>query len=150
MSRKKEGGNCGMRTNILRIPGLTERILARLRTLGYWKDGGPEVRRFSRDHELEDVYVHRWVKRGVTPTWPHLQTLAEALGVSIAWLLLGEASAYHPQGRARPVQARRRKPLSRKRRDERLCQPQNTLRAIWTTLWSAGSGIAPARVWGCA
>lgn len=134
-----------MKINVLRFPGLAERIRKGLEARGYWKDGRPDVLRFARDYEVNDEYVYRWL-RGTTPNFDHLQRLATGLNVPIAWLLLGD---HDGRGRQRPTVAMRPNPLRRKRRVERLCQPAALLVAIRTWLWP-DSGILAGYKWGCA
>lgn len=134
-----------MKINVLRFPGLAERIRKGLEARGYWKEGRPDVLRFARDYEVNDEYIYRWL-RGTTPNFDHLQTLAKALDVPIAWLLLGD---HDGRGRHRPLLPQSPKPLRRRGRSERLCQPELFLQAIRSWLWPAPGMVGVSR-WGFA
>jgi hypothetical protein len=73
-------------------PGVGDRILFRLKAMGYWqkKKDRPDLMRFSRErHWHPATYLYEWCFKGVVPTLPFLERLAKDLDVPMAWLLLG-------------------------------------------------------------
>lgn len=68
---------------------LGERIRARLRLIGYWKKGRPDLAGFCRDKGYRHQYVYAWMK-GRVPVQQNLARLATDLGTSRAWLMFGK------------------------------------------------------------
>jgi PAS domain S-box-containing protein len=65
------------------------RLFEALRAAGYWRDRRPDVQGFCRDRGYRPQYVYAWL-RGRVPGPANLTRLCRDLGVSRAWLLLGE------------------------------------------------------------
>ena len=63
--------------------------MERLQSLGYWKDGRPDVSRFCREKGYRRQYVYAWL-RGRVPMAENLIRLAADLGVEPDWLLFGQ------------------------------------------------------------
>lgn len=63
---------------MFKIEGTGKIVAARMKTLGYWKKGQPQVSRFSEERGFVPSYVYRWL-RGETPRGERLFRLAEAL-----------------------------------------------------------------------
>ncbi len=68
---------------------LGERIRARLRLIGYWKKGRPDLARFCREKGYRHQYVYAWIK-GRVPGQQNFARLATDLGTSMAWLMFGK------------------------------------------------------------
>jgi len=88
-------------------PGIGGRIRERLRAIGYWKADKPDVMRFCIERGYIPTYVYKWLT-DTTPSRENLYQLGDDLGVTAAWLLLGEdasAGSRRPRGRKprRPV-----------------------------------------------
>jgi len=87
-------------------PGIGERIRERLRAIGYWKADKPDVLRFCIERGYIPTYVYKWLT-DTTPSRENLYKLGRDLGVTAAWLLLGDEAAPResPRGRKqrRPV-----------------------------------------------
>jgi len=112
-----------MKTNVLRFPGLADRIRGRLRALGYWREDKPDVLRFAREKGYIYIYLYRWLD-GVTPTYEYLVKLAEDLQMSMAELVFGEEGG---ERRPSPRKMEKGRPGRGKRgRNERLCQVAGT------------------------
>ena len=75
------------------FPGFKDRLLARLGELGY-----TSPYRFCEAKGYMPNKVYRWTA-GQTPTIDELRRLSLDLGVSMAWLLLGEESSDSGGGR---------------------------------------------------
>lgn len=73
-----------------RTRGIGKRIRARLRALGYWKDGRPDVLRFCLEKGYPPQNMYTWLK-GRVPMSENLMRLGMHLAVSPAWLLFGES-----------------------------------------------------------
>src|SRR3972149_3450170 len=71
-----------------RFPGIGTRIRARLRVLGYWKKGRPDVLRFCQEREHRPQYLYAWL-RDRLPTYENLVRLARDLDVSPEWVMFG-------------------------------------------------------------
>src|SRR3972149_7212121 len=71
-----------------RFPGIGTRIRARLRVLGYWKKGRPDVLRFCQEREHRPRYRYAWL-RARLPTYENLVRLARDLDVSPEWVMFG-------------------------------------------------------------
>jgi hypothetical protein len=69
--------------------GVQGRIRLRLQSLGYWKDGRPDVSRFCREKGYQSQSVYEWLK-GRVPRAESLIRLGSDLAASPAWLLFGE------------------------------------------------------------
>ncbi|MBI4012143.1 MAG: GAF domain-containing protein [Candidatus Rokubacteria bacterium] len=69
--------------------GLGDRIRARLRLLGYWRNDRPDVLRFCEERRYRPQYVYAWLKNRV-PSRTNLGRLAEDLGVPMAWIVFGQ------------------------------------------------------------
>lgn len=78
------------------IPGIGERLKKSLKELGYTRKGRIDLARFALEHQYHVVYLHKWVK-GVNPSYHYLKRLALDLGVSPAWLLLGDDGMQVPK-----------------------------------------------------
>lgn len=66
--------------------GIGPRVASRLKALGYWKNGKPEVYRFADERGFQGSYVYRWL-HGETPRGAVLFKLADALEVEARWLV---------------------------------------------------------------
>jgi PAS domain-containing protein len=89
--------------------GLGERILSRLRSLGYWKKNRVDVLRFCREKGYRPQYVYAWAKDRV-PSYENLKRLASDLDVPMAWILFGRAA-----GSVSPAELERLEPAGRER-----------------------------------
>lgn len=82
------------------------RVTERLRALGYWKDGRPDIGRFSTEKGYIPSYVYRW-RAGEVPRGVMLFRLAADLGLSAEALLLGapdgDGDGESPARRRRPT-----------------------------------------------
>lgn len=87
------------RSNFRKAHGPGSRIAERLETLGYWRNGKPDVRRFCHDKGYLPQYIYGWLK-GRVPSRRNLEKLARDLQTTSAWLLFGDAagkgSTEHP------------------------------------------------------
>jgi hypothetical protein len=66
--------------------GFGDRVRAQLRLLGYWKNGKPDINRFSVEHGYIPSYVYRWAK-GEVPRGVALLRFARDLHASPESLL---------------------------------------------------------------
>jgi len=66
--------------------GFGDRVRERLRALGYWKNGKPDIIRFSVERGYPASYVYRWAA-GQVPRGPALFRLAKDLEIAPDWLL---------------------------------------------------------------
>ena len=71
-------------------PGLPERLRIAFERAGYWKNGRPDVLGFSLGHRFLAGYTYKWIGGTAVPDRENLLRLADALGVSPAWLLFGD------------------------------------------------------------
>ncbi len=96
----------------LRTLGIGQRIVQRLRTLGYWKNGRPDVSRFARERGYLSQSLYLWLKDAAAPSLDNLRRLAGDLGVSAEWLTFGsvEATAAQTAGGEATLSARREGP----------------------------------------
>ncbi len=69
--------------------GTGDRIRGRLRALGYWKKGRPDVQRFCRERGYLPQYDYAWLE-GRVPQFENLTRLGGDLAVPPAWLLFGD------------------------------------------------------------
>jgi len=76
-----------------KITGSGERVAARMRALGYWKNNQPEVGRFSEENGFLPSYVYRWLA-GETPRGERLFRLAEALGIDAKALVTARSNGH--------------------------------------------------------
>ena len=83
------------------FPGIGQRVKERLKALGYWKDGRPEVGRFSDDRGYRPQYLYAWFRDRV-PGYENLVRLARDLGVPPEWILFGTGPATRPQAPVEP------------------------------------------------
>ena len=81
------------------FPGVCIRIQARLKALGYSKNGRPDILRFCQERAYRPQYLYAWL-RGRLPAWENLVRLARDLDVSPEWVMFGTGEG--------PVAARRR------------------------------------------
>src|SRR3989304_415365 len=56
------------------FPGVCIRIQARLKALGYSKNGRPDILRFCQERAYRPQYLYAWL-RGRLPAWEHLVRL---------------------------------------------------------------------------
>jgi proteasome lid subunit RPN8/RPN11 len=68
---------------------VAKRIEQRLESLGYWRDGRPDLKRVSSESAMPASTLRRWLA-GTMPSVPNSLMLADFLGVRIEWLLFGE------------------------------------------------------------
>lgn len=87
-----------------RFPGFGQRIRLRLRATGFWKKGRPDVSRFCIERGYRPQYVYAWLKDRI-PGDENLRRLANDLGVTVAWLMLGHESGTAVAEEAIPVAA---------------------------------------------
>lgn len=97
---------------VTRFPGIGTRLADRMRTLGYWKDGRPDVGRFCIERRYRPQYVYAWLRDRV-PDYDNLRRLSSDLDVGVSWLVSGEGAAtpkrrIHAPGRVRHRVAPRR------------------------------------------
>src|SRR5437667_12560287 len=71
-----------------RFPGVGQRVRQRLRALGYWKDGRPDVGRFCGERDYRPQYLYAWLGHRI-PTYDNLARLARDLEVPPAWVMFG-------------------------------------------------------------
>src|SRR2546430_17579695 len=64
-----------------RFPGVGQRVGQRLRALGYWKHGRPDVGRFCSEKDYRPQYVYAWLGDRI-PTSDNLARLARDLAVA--------------------------------------------------------------------
>jgi hypothetical protein len=76
---------------MLRARGIENRIRSRLRALGYWKGGRPDVGRFCVEKGYLPQYLYAWLK-GRVPQADNLIRLGADLEVAPVWLLFGDHS----------------------------------------------------------
>src|SRR3990167_5381643 len=81
------------------FPGVGIRIQARLKALGYIKNGRPDILRFCQERAYRPQYLYAWL-RGRLPAWENLVRLFRSLDVSPEWVMFGTGEG--------PVAARRR------------------------------------------
>src|SRR3989337_1337424 len=81
-----------------RFPGIGTRIRARLRVLGYWKKGRPDVLRFCQEREHRPQYLYAWL-RDRLPTYENLVRLARDLDVPPEWVMCGTGEGPVAAGR---------------------------------------------------
>src|SRR3990167_2786898 len=81
------------------FPGVGIRIQARLKALGYSKNGRPDILRFCQERAYRPQYLYAWL-RGRLPAWENLVRLFRSLDVSPEWVMFGTGEG--------PVAARRR------------------------------------------
>jgi PAS domain S-box-containing protein len=79
--------------NRLRALGIGQRIGQRLRVLGYWKNGRPDIGRFARERGYLSQSLYLWLKDAAAPNLDNLRRLAGDLGVSAEWLTFGSIEA---------------------------------------------------------
>lgn len=74
-------------------PGISERIIERLRALGYWnsKKSRIETYRFCREKGYMPPYVLKWLS-GSQPSWENVQRLSRDLEISPVWLMFGDGN----------------------------------------------------------
>lgn len=77
----------------LRSLGIGQRIGQRLRVLGYWKNGRPDVGRFARERGYLSQSLYLWLKDAAAPSLDNLRRLAGDLAVSAEWLTFGSMEA---------------------------------------------------------
>jgi len=77
----------------LRTLGIGQRLVQRLRVLGYWKNGRPDVSRFARERAYLSQSLYLWLKDAAAPSLDNLRRLARDLGVSAEWLTFGSVEA---------------------------------------------------------
>ena len=70
------------------FPGVGIRIQARLKALGYSKNGRPDILRFCQERAYRPQYLYAWL-RGRLPAWENLVRLARDLDVSPEWVMFG-------------------------------------------------------------
>ena len=82
-----------------KFSGIGDRLSHRLRLMGYWKNGRPDVARFCREKGYRPQYLYAWLKNRL-PGPENLDSLSRDLEVSGAWILFGEqtAAAVHEAG----------------------------------------------------
>jgi PAS domain S-box-containing protein len=93
-----------------RLPGVGDRIAARLIELGFSKAGRPDVARFCAEKGYRPQYVYAWLA-GRTPSFENLGRLAADLGLSRGWLAVGEEAPLAIAQEAGLVQRRGRAPV---------------------------------------
>src|SRR2546425_1001525 len=74
-----------------RFPGVGQRVRQRLRALGYWKDGRPDVGRFCSERDYRPQYLYAWLGDRI-PTYDNLARLARDLEVPPEWVMFGTGS----------------------------------------------------------
>src|SRR2546425_963890 len=74
-----------------RFPGVGQRVRQRLRALGYWKDGRPDVGRFCSERNYRPQYLYAWLGDRI-PTYDNLARLARDLEVPPEWVMFGTGS----------------------------------------------------------
>src|SRR5437773_6071657 len=74
-----------------RFPGVGQRVRQRLRALGYWKDGRPDVGRFCSERDYRPQYLYAWLGDRI-PTYDNLARLARDLEVPPEWRMSGPGS----------------------------------------------------------
>lgn len=83
------------------FPGIGQRVKERLKALGYWKDGRPEVGRFCDDRGYRPQYLYAWFRDRI-PSYENLVRLARDLGAPPEWILFGTGPATRPQTPVEP------------------------------------------------
>src|SRR3972149_5826006 len=87
------------------FPGVCIRIQARLKALGYSKNGRPDILRFCQERAYRPQYLYAWL-RGRLPAWENLVRLARDLDVSPEGVMVGTGGgAGAGRGRAGPAGA---------------------------------------------
>jgi PAS domain S-box-containing protein len=92
-----------------RFPGIGQRVKARLKALGYWRDGRTEIGRFCEDKGYRPQYLYAWLGDRI-PTYENLVRLARDLGVQPEWIMFGAGPTGRPhtlESGAGPSGARR-------------------------------------------
>src|SRR5262245_56534885 len=86
--------------------GLGTRITQRLHRLGYWniQRQRPDLMRFGLENRYPHIYLYRWINMEICPDHDNLMRLAGDLGVSPAWLLMGDEGLKKPRRRLRNVE----------------------------------------------
>src|SRR2546430_1363758 len=74
-----------------RFPGVGQRVRQRLRALGYWKDGRPDVGRFCSERDYRPQYLYACLGDRL-PTYDNLARLARDLEVPPEWVMFGTGS----------------------------------------------------------
>src|SRR5207249_10385799 len=101
-----------------RFPGVGQRVRQRLRALGYWKDGRPDVGRFCSERDYRPQYLYAWLGERI-PTPDTLARPARALAVPPEPLTVGTRPPTRPPARdavdGTPPPPRRAPPLPRPR-----------------------------------
>src|SRR2546425_5143881 len=82
-----------------RFPGVGQRVRQRLRALGYWKDGRPDVGRFCSERDYRPQYLYAWLGDRI-PTYDNLARLARDLEVPPEWVMFGTGSPTRPEHRS--------------------------------------------------
>lgn len=80
-----------------RFPGVGKRIRQRLKALGYWKDGRPDVGRFCGEKAYRPQYLYAWLADRI-PTYDNLARLGRDLEMPPDWILFGEGAAVRRGG----------------------------------------------------
>src|SRR3989338_1106211 len=101
------------------FPGIGQRVKERLKALGYWKDGRPEVGRFCDDRGYRPQYLYAWFRDRI-PSYENLVRLARDLGAPPEWILFGTGPATRPQA---PVEPRPGRPGGGGGGGDRFCRP---------------------------
>src|SRR3989338_2323998 len=86
------------------FPGVCIRIQARLKALGYSKNGRPDILRFCQERAYRPQYLYAWL-RGRLPAWENLVRLARDLDVSPERVMFGTGEG--PGAARRPGGPRR-------------------------------------------
>lgn len=68
--------------------GFGDRVKARLRALGYWKNDRPDTPRFALERGYRPQYVYAWLRDRI-PDYENLIRLARDLSVTPDWLRFG-------------------------------------------------------------
>ena len=75
-----------------RFPGVGQRVGQRLRALGYWRNGRPDVARFCSEKDYRPQYVYAWLGDRI-PAYDNLTRLAHDLDVAPEWVMFGPGPA---------------------------------------------------------
>ncbi len=75
-----------------KFSGIGDRLKHRLKLIGYWKNGRPDVARFCHEKGYRPQYLYAWLKNRL-PGPENLDNLSRDLEVSGAWILFGEQTA---------------------------------------------------------
>ena len=83
------------------FPGVGQRVKERLKALGYWKDGRPQVGRFCDDRGYRPQYLYAWFRDRI-PSYENLVRLARDLGAPPEWILFGTGPPVRPPAFVEP------------------------------------------------